>query len=154
MYLDNWIRKDGDFLGFANPGTPTDTNKWMIVSATTELRDFADNDTQYDKIWDDRVEYFTAPSVPPSFEYSAVTSTSFDAKWSYVSGVTKYYITLKDDDDKIILGYRKKRLELTPQKKIIFRISGLSPDTTYNLTLSGENGKGSIETSLSFKTDS
>src|SRR6056297_2167123 len=102
MNLENWIRKDGDFLGFAVPGTSTSLPLWMIVSSTTELRDFADNDMLYDKIWDDREAYFVEPTTAPTFEYSGVTNSSFEARWSYVSGMTKYYVEITDEKGRII----------------------------------------------------
>lgn len=145
MDLNNWIRKDGDYLGFSNPGTPTDEPEWAIVKASATFRDWADNDTMMDKIWDDRVAYYSAPSVTPTLVNSGSTEHNLNVTWNYVAGMTKYYITVKDENNREILGWINKRIYLTPNKQIIIRVDHLASETTYKVILKGVNGKGEIE---------
>jgi len=152
MDLNNWIRKDGDYLGFTSPGTPTDVNKWAIVKASTNFRDWADNDTMMDKIWDDRTSYFSVPSVAPSLVSSASTEHTIDVTWDYVAGMTKYYVTVKNENNREMLGWIGKRIELTPNKQIIVRIHHLASKTTYKVILKGLNGKGEIITEENITT--
>lgn len=149
MDLNNWIRKDGNYKGFAKPGTDTSLPEWCILKDDeTTLRDWADNDTSQDKIWDDRVAYFSAPSVAPTLISSGVTENgelnTLYAEWSYVSGVTKYYVTVLDTTNKAVLPWNNTRIKINPDNKIIFRDTFGSG--TYTVKLIGKNGKGEIST--------
>jgi hypothetical protein len=154
MDLNNWIRKDGEYKGFAIPGSDTSLPIWAIVKDdTTTLRDWADNDTAMDKIWDDRVKYFTAPTVAPTFVNSSVTYNTAQVVWDYEAGMTKYFVTVYDQNDREVLPWNYNRVYITPNNQIIVRIEHLAEGTTYRAVITGFNGKGTITDEVTLTTN-
>jgi len=159
MDITNWLRKEGTnpiYYGYANPGTDTGDTKWLIMREYATYREWADNDFLYDKIWDDRTAYFTTPTVAPTLEYSGATSSKIDVTWGYVSGMTKYYITVLQNNipvmNKNVYEWKRKRIELTPEKKIVVHIDRLIPQTEYTVRITGKNGFGEISSDVIITT--
>lgn len=151
MDISNWLIKDGTnpiYYGYAIPGTSTGDTKWIIMKETTAgdvlEREWADNNFLYDKIWADKEAYFTDP-VAATLNYSAVTYVSGLAQirvdWNYSSGTTKYYVTLLDENDKAVLPWNTKYVELNDQKRIVATLDA-EVDSTYKVRIIGKNGYG------------
>ena len=165
MTINDWLRKETDsnitYYGFAHPSAKEEDLRWSIlkeeVDGTTTTRKWANNDFATDKFWDDKEEYFVNPSGETiTLISSGVTDHNnyyqprFEARWDYVKGVTRYFLTLVEDG-KIISPWNKSKLELTPDRNLVVRIDILK-DKNYKVILIGKNGEGETKTEIQFNT--
>ena len=119
--LTNWLRKNTGatetYYGYANPGSPTSIEKWLIRRETTESGDtvyeYADNDFQFDKIWDDKELYFLAPSAVTLLN-SSVTQNEIIFAFDLVPGVTKYFLTILNPSQDKIMPWNRQRVRRLP----------------------------------------
>jgi hypothetical protein len=165
MTINDWLRKETDgnitYYGFAHPSAEEEDLRWSIlkeeVDGTATTRKWANNDFATDKFWDDKEEYFVNPSGETiTLISSGVTDHSnyylprFEARWDYVPGVTRYFLTLVEDG-KIISPWNNSKLELTPDRNLVSRIDILK-DKNYKVILVGKNGEGETKTEIQFDT--
>lgn len=165
MELNNWLIKDtseanATYYGYADPDVNTGDIRWMILKEVVDgditTRYFANNDFTFDKIWDDRTAYFVEPTTPPALEHSGITyysdGVSLSARWEYQSGMTRYYVSVYDKNEKKALkNWDSQKVQLTPQKKIPLNVK-LASNKTYVVILTGKNGIGKISTSFTVST--
>ena len=104
---------------------------------------YADNDFQFDKIWDDKDLYFLAPSAV-TISSSSVTNSEITIKFDLVPGVAKYFVTVLDDSQQKVMPWNRRRVRSLNDIGIVFKIDKhLLTNTQYEIWIEALNGIGS-----------
>ena len=162
--LTNWLRKNTGatetYYGYANPGVSTSDNKWLIRREITESGDtvyeYADNDFQFDKIWDNKELYFSPPASAVTLNNSAVTDKSIIMSFDLIPGVSKYYVTLLRNEKPVGSwnNQRVRQLEDDTGNSITLKIEGyyIESETTYKILIEARNREDSRTSTFTITT--
>lgn len=153
--LENWLRKSGNdtpitYYGYAEPGTLSSEPKWMIrrlnSSGSDLIYEYADNDFNFNKIWDNKEAYFTTPSTFSIIE-TAITYSYINLKWTKLTGVSKYFLTVTDSTGTPHRIYNNYLI-----KDNVITISDLKNATQYTFSITAWNMAGSRNLSINLST--
>jgi len=149
--LTNWLRMNTGatetYYGYANPGVLTTEGKWLIRRQIIESGDtvyqFADNDFQFDKIWENKELYFLAPSAV-TISSSSVTNSEIILKFDLVDGVAKYFITVLDSSQNKVMPWSRQRIRSLNDLNMVIQINKhLSSASDYEIWIEAWNGVSS-----------
>lgn len=105
--LENWIRRNGDgtpttYWGYANPGSDISIPVWSIRRLVSDSGDqvyqYANNDFIFDKIWDQKEDYWVTPTDPTISGITIPNGISLTIQKQF--GVSRFLISVYNNDRK------------------------------------------------------